>query len=319
MDENAAETGVGAAIAAVAIISVGLRFYTRYYKRAGIEYSPADVLFTKINFIATVFYFAITSTTKLSILLLYNRLFSVSDSFRRQIIALCIAVIGYGLGATIANLLSCIPIKYTWINNLEDSRFCFNYNVFWFATGIAEAVLDIFIIIVPIRVVAQLQLNLRKRIAVGSVFLVGVFVIVSGILKVVYGYVPGSRNPSFSRTAIWTTVHSGTGIICACLPVFWALLVRLGNFKDWTWVRNLSSREKWHSFSSWSRLQPGSSRNDSLVATTNHIPIIRGEYELSLRSIAATPFEERDEARALHDDRHYTSPEVDRGPSVSPI
>ncbi|KAI0100212.1 hypothetical protein GGR51DRAFT_551567 [Nemania sp. FL0031] len=335
MNESSAETGVGAAIAVAAIISVGLRFYTRYYKRAGfksddwlilgslillvltdilviysnsinpngayvasttgIEYSPEDVLYTKISFIATVLYFSLTSTTKLSILLLYNRLFSVHAAFRRQIIALCIAVICYGVGTTIANLLSCIPLKYTWINNLEDPRFCFNYNVFWFATGIAEAALDIFIFIMPIRVVTQLHLHRRKRIAVGSVFLVGIFVIVSGLLKAVYGYAPGSRNPSFSKTALWTTVHSGTGIICACLPVFWALLVRLANFRDWAWLRNLSRREKWRNFSSWSRLrpEPGSLRNDSAVAAGNRGPAVGGEYELPLRSTTAAPLEER--------------------------
>jgi hypothetical protein len=144
-------------------------------------------------------------------------------------------------------------------------------------------------------------------------------VIVSGILKVVYGYVPGSRNPSFSKTAIWTTVHSGTGIICACLPVFWTLLVRLGKFKDWTWVHSLSNREKWHSFSSWSRRQPGSSRNDSVLAARNRVPIVGGEYELSLRSTAEGPFEGRTETERMHDGHYSPSPDIERRPSVSPI
>ncbi|KAH8166137.1 hypothetical protein CIB48_g2124 [Xylaria polymorpha] len=175
-DDTTTETGVGAAIAIVALISVGLRFYTHHYTHAGfrfddwlilasliffiatdivvvldpngsyvastpgIEYTPADVLYTNIIFIASILYFPITSTTKLSIILLYNRLFSVRKAFRRRIIVLCIAVIG-------------------------DPRFCFNYNIFWLATGITEAILDVFIIIVPIEVVSKLQLNTRKKIA----------------------------------------------------------------------------------------------------------------------------------------------------------
>lgn len=167
-DDTTTETGVGAAIAIVALISVGLRFYTHHYTHAGfrfddwlilasliffiatdivvvlgrcsmiltlhstafylsfrtsyikitsflansidpngsyvastpgIEYTPADVLYTNIIFIASILYFPITSTTKLSIILLYNRLFSVRKAFRRRIIVLCIAVIGHGLGA----------------------------------------------------------------------------------------------------------------------------------------------------------------------------------------------------------------------------
>lgn len=77
------------------------------------ENSPAGLLYTKFSFIATVLYSAITSTAKLSILFLYDRLFSVSNTFRRQIIVLSIAVIGYWVGATITDLLNCIPIKYT--------------------------------------------------------------------------------------------------------------------------------------------------------------------------------------------------------------
>lgn len=89
-------------------------------------------------------------------------------------IILSIAVIGYGLGSIIANLLNCIPIEYTWINNLADPRFCFNYNIFWFATGIVEAVLDLFILALPIGIVVRLHLTTRKRIAISSVFLVGI-------------------------------------------------------------------------------------------------------------------------------------------------
>ncbi|KAI0445342.1 hypothetical protein F4803DRAFT_560239 [Xylaria telfairii] len=260
VDDATAETGVGAAIAIAALISVGLRFCARHYTHVGfrfddwlvlasliffittyivvviigtiypngayvastrgIKYTPADVLYTRISFIATAFYFPITSTTKLPILLLYNRLFFIRKEFRRQIIVLFIAVIGYGLGTTIANLLNCIPLKYAWIDNLADPRFCFNYNIFCIATGITEAVLDLFIIIVPIEV----------KIAVGSVFLVGIIAIVSGFLKIGYGYIPNSHVPSFGKTAIWTTVHLGIGIICGCLLVCWPLLVHLGNF-----------------------------------------------------------------------------------------
>lgn len=45
-------------------------------------------------------------------------------------------------------------------------------------------------------------------------------VIVTGLVKIILGYVPGQRNPSFARTEVWTVVHAGTAIICASLPIF---------------------------------------------------------------------------------------------------
>ncbi|EMR70539.1 putative integral membrane protein [Eutypa lata UCREL1] len=137
------------------------------------EYTAANVRYTKLSYISTVLYFTIASTMKLSILLMYNRLFSVSRSFRRQIAILFGIVIGFWIGCTVANLLDCIPIEYTWINSLADPRYCFNYNIFWFSSGICEAFIDVMIIMLPVRVVLGLQLNRKQKIAVSSVFLLG--------------------------------------------------------------------------------------------------------------------------------------------------
>lgn len=43
-------------------------------------------------------------------------------------------------------------------------------------------------------------------------------VIITGIIRVIYGYKPGSRVPSYSKTELWSAIHIGTAMICACLP-----------------------------------------------------------------------------------------------------
>ena len=44
-------------------------------------------------------------------------------------------------------------------------------------------------------------------------------VIVSGLLRVIYGFASGgSRIPSYSGANLWSAIHIGTAIICACLP-----------------------------------------------------------------------------------------------------
>ncbi|TGJ82577.1 hypothetical protein E0Z10_g6170 [Xylaria hypoxylon] len=335
--EDTSPTGVGVAIAALGIIAVGLRFYTRYNKQAGLKWddwlilaslllglttdvlvvysssvdpipdetwtpteenndpdvknSPKDILFNQFSFIETILYFSITSTTKLSILLLYNRLFSVSNTFRRQIIILSIVVIGYWIGSTIANILNCIPLKYIWINDDEDPRFCFDYNIFWFATGISEAFIDVFILLLPIGVVTKLQLSTKKKVATGSVFLVGVLVIVSGLIKAVYGLDPSSRVPSFGRTLIWSTVHTGTGIICACLPVCWPAFASLGHFGERAWARSITTRELGHSWSGWSRLRTGSAREESATRYETFLDTDGRVRMLALDPASMEPFD----------------------------
>lgn len=105
---------------------------------------------------------------------MYNRLFSVSAVFRLQIIILAAIVMSFWIGCTLADLLNCIPLEYAWINSLADPRYCINYNIFWFASGICEAFIDVLIIVMPVRVVYTLQLSSAKKIAVAAVFLFGV-------------------------------------------------------------------------------------------------------------------------------------------------
>ncbi|KAF2972178.1 hypothetical protein GQX73_g1368 [Xylaria multiplex] len=156
------------------------------------EYTPADIFYTKLSWATTVLYFSITSTTKLSILFLYNRLFSVDQLCRRLIILLSVLVLIFWTGGTLADLLNCVPTKYVWINSQDDPRYCINFNIFWFSSAVVEALLDVMIILLPIKVVMGLQFTTKQKIAVTSVFLVGAFVIASGLLKAIFGYIPGS-------------------------------------------------------------------------------------------------------------------------------
>ncbi|KAI0449138.1 hypothetical protein F5B21DRAFT_495263 [Xylaria acuta] len=325
MDETEITVIVGAIVGVLALIAVILRFYVRWYKKAGfswddwfillsivsvitidavdlyatafnpngataassngeIEYSPADVIYTKISYASTVLYFTLTSTTKLSILFLYNRIFSINTSFRRQVIALIIIVMGFWVGTVIADLLNCIPLKWTWLNSLDDPRYCFNYNYFWLASGIVEAVIDVAILLLPIPVIYRLRLTKSKRYAIFGVFLVGVFVIISGIVKVILSYAPNSREPSFNQTQVWTTVHSCTGIICACMPVCWHLIARLRKPSPSTWFTKIVPRKAYSVFNSWSSLDRRIVHNNPLNETDDGLELGSSErsYELPM-------------------------------------
>lgn len=247
-----------------------------------IEYTPADELYTKISFASTVLYFTLTSTTKLSILFLYNRLFSVNLSFRYRVIALIIVVLGFWIGTVVADLLNCIPLKWTWLNSLDDPRYCFNYNYFWLASGVVEALIDVAILLLPIPVITHLRLNKGKKYGIAGVFLVGIFVIVSGIVKVVLSYAPNSREPSFGQTQVWTTVHACTGIICACLPVCWPLINMVRKLRPRTWFSGVVSIKSWRGASSWSSLERRVFQHGQLHGENRRLDSASGErsYEL---------------------------------------
>ncbi|KAH8897341.1 hypothetical protein GQ53DRAFT_837983 [Thozetella sp. PMI_491] len=196
-------------------------------------YTPEDNLYLKISLVCSTLYYTITGSSKLGILCMYHRIFWVSDGFRRQLWVSMALVLGFWIGCTVATLTNCIPLEWSWINTLADPRYCINYNIFWMASGIVEMVLDIVILTLPIQAVAHMQLSLRRKLTVASIFLLGGFVIITGLLKVILGYSRTGRVPSYSNTEVWATVHAAMTIVCASLPIFKPLVSRFASWQGW--------------------------------------------------------------------------------------
>ncbi|KAI1659827.1 hypothetical protein F4813DRAFT_352100 [Daldinia decipiens] len=190
-------------------------------------YTAEDVFYLKLSFASSILYFTIAGATKLGILLMYYRIFAVSTAFRYQLFLSVALVIGWWIGCTIATLTNCIPLEWSWNNSLADPRYCFNYNIFWMASGACEIFLDVLILTLPISVVVRMRLSARRKVTVSIIFLLGGFTIVTGLIKVILGYPPNSRVPSYSNTEVWTTVHAGLAIVCASLPIFRPLVRRI--------------------------------------------------------------------------------------------
>jgi hypothetical protein len=128
--------------------------------------------YLKLSFICSILYFAIVTSIKISILLLYRRIFSIDRSFRLQSLLIGIVVIAFWLAATMTTLLNCRPLKYSWIG-LSLEQHCINYNIFWMATGSAEVVIDSIILALPVRMVLNLQLSTKRKFSIMLVFLLG--------------------------------------------------------------------------------------------------------------------------------------------------
>lgn len=104
---------------------------------------------------------------------MYNRIFSVSLAFRRQVYIVTTIVSLFWAATFFANVFTCVPLKWSWISSVSPAPYCFNFNIFWFSTGIIEAVLDVTIISLPVGMVAKLQLSPKKKVGLIGVFLLG--------------------------------------------------------------------------------------------------------------------------------------------------
>lgn len=135
------------------------------------DISP-HVTFLKLFFVCSILYFTLIMAIKISILLMYRRIFSVDSSFRLHSLLLGIVVVAFWFAATVATIFYCRPFGYSWMG-LELNKHCFDYNAFWMATGIIEVVIDVTILALPVRMVLKLQLTRKQRALITFIFLLG--------------------------------------------------------------------------------------------------------------------------------------------------
>jgi hypothetical protein len=128
---------------------------------------------------------------KMSVLLFYRHICFVAEGYRRASLAVMVVSTAWYIAAQVSNLLSCHPIDSFW--NLSKPGQCLNFNAMFLGTGIADTVIDIFILLLPIRMALKLQLPRKTRVAVAGIFGLGGFVVITNIIRIRYVYQPNQK------------------------------------------------------------------------------------------------------------------------------
>ena len=222
--------------------------------------------------VAEFLYVACVLGTKVSILLLYLRVFpeTISKWFR----VACISLIGLSVLMLIAVdltvLFQCNPINFAWLRwDGEHTGSCINTAAQITATAAINVFLDLLVFFLPIPRLVTLNISTRKKISVCLTFLVGIFVTACSAIRLQYLAQWGhSKNPTwdYNSIAIWSSVECNIGVVCACMPAM------AGFIKD-GWKRAIGSRIKPNTSDRTitrtlnnSDLEHGSSRRQSGVA-----------------------------------------------------
>ena len=109
---------------------------------------------------------------KLSILMLYRRIFTTS-AFRRKVsIVGCVCVV-WCLLAVFIYVFGCRPFSAAFDIELVFTYHCIDLQTFIWAITACNVGLDIVVLSLPIHQVWNLQLSVQKKISVSAVFLLG--------------------------------------------------------------------------------------------------------------------------------------------------
>ncbi|CAF9914521.1 MAG: hypothetical protein HETSPECPRED_002001 [Heterodermia speciosa] len=93
-----------------------------------------------------------------------------------------------------------------------------------------EIVLDVVILSLPLKMILGLQISCKRKIMLCVVFSIGGFAVITGIVRTSLTYVPGRHYINWTRGELWTNIHLGTAVLCACLPTYAPLLRHLAAF-----------------------------------------------------------------------------------------
>ncbi|KAH5690820.1 hypothetical protein HBI23_013520 [Parastagonospora nodorum] len=213
-------------LAAVTIITVALRLYTRVFikrwfglddvfiilaliftlgltavvllanQKYGWDRHVYDIPFniiepaSKIAMIAKIVFTCAATFTRLSLHCFYYRL--VTDTGKTWFRWLIHANVAYTLGIFISYpfiaIFLCVPVRAYWIPGGVPGAYCLDEGVATLICGIISCVADFITTITPMPLVMGLRMPRQQRLAVGFLFGLGIIVTIAGIVRTWYIY-----------------------------------------------------------------------------------------------------------------------------------
>ncbi|PVH80998.1 hypothetical protein DL98DRAFT_560006 [Cadophora sp. DSE1049] len=146
---------------------------------------PLNMLYPNFlfsNVLAAIFFCAATGFAKASILLFYGRIFP-SRTFKFIILSLVVFTVSYSLASVLVNVFSCKPVSGSWELSLAATAVCINRPVFYFAQAGLGIFTDFATLAAPLPFLWKLQMPVRQKIGVSAVLMMGGFVCIVSIIR----------------------------------------------------------------------------------------------------------------------------------------
>ncbi|KAI9035645.1 Phosphotransferase enzyme family protein [Aspergillus affinis] len=165
-------------------------------------------------------YTGVIVLVKFSILALYWRIFNKTN-IKIPISILATAVCMWGIAVFLLTLLQCVPTRGLWDHSIDAS--CnVDSQKFLFAISIPNILIDVTLLVLPVPYILKLNTSSNHKKAIMSMFLLGGFVCIASIVRLVSVMTQGTDADvswNWVNQAIWATVEADLAIVSACLPV----------------------------------------------------------------------------------------------------
>ncbi|KAI1186290.1 hypothetical protein F5B17DRAFT_404533 [Nemania serpens] len=214
----------------------GLGTHTQLTSNGESANPETDVIFLKTAFILEVITWPTVGMTKISILLLYKRIFA-TPKFVTMVWILIGLVVAWTLSFTLALFFSCIPIQAQWYPSMEAS--CVNVVTLFTTAIITDVITDFLVLTLPIYKVWGLQMALGRKVPLIGIFLLGFLVSIIGVIRLKYLTLVWVIPPTainldvswiYAPVWYWAIIEAHVGVLSACLPVLRPIQTRAASY-----------------------------------------------------------------------------------------
>ncbi|KAJ9302737.1 hypothetical protein DTO271G3_111 [Paecilomyces variotii] len=198
--------------------------WNRHIWDVPLEWIPTS---EKLNMMFQVFFSFASSLTKLSLLWFCRRLLGAGikgafRSFNFYLIAAMFVVAAMCITFVCLTIFQCSPVRAFWDLQPNYPYHCLNGNNDVFAASVVNIFTDLLCTVLPMPLIWRLKLPVRQRMAVISIFGVGIVVNVAGAIRTAFVY--KSLIASYDSTWVgWpiflaAAIEINLGLICASAP-----------------------------------------------------------------------------------------------------
>ncbi|KAI6779238.1 uncharacterized protein J7T54_007765 [Emericellopsis cladophorae] len=185
---------------------------------------PTDiVMMAQWLVVAEILYAFNLGWTKLSLLLMYYRIFRF-PYFKRMAWIVGVFVMAWVVCITFLFVFICVPVEKLWYPELPGH--CINQVGTWIANAISTIFTDLVILLMPIPQVWRLNLKMREKLGLTAAFGLGSFVVFASAYRTSVLFTYDKSDPTYTLTPTvgWTAIEMSAGITSACLPTLLPVL-----------------------------------------------------------------------------------------------
>ncbi|KAH6646162.1 hypothetical protein BKA67DRAFT_95659 [Truncatella angustata] len=210
--------------------------------RQAISVSQGELeMFLKILVVSQIIFVTGIALVKLSILLMYLRIFT-SKGFKLVVYIVIVAVAAWWAAITLLSIFQCKPIEKSFRPWIDGQ--CITLEGAYYGSSVPSIVTDFIILCLPIHQVIKLKTTKTNRAIICFFFATGAFATFASIERFLAVFQVDHLNGTWTLTVPlgWAMIEQSSAVVSACLPTLRPLLV---TFYKWSGLqKSISERSR---------------------------------------------------------------------------